>query len=104
MFGMQAQYMAPMSVRPLQSVTISQGNIMSDIFFDNIFSDMAFHDKIKASNKEVQRCADALNENLQEVRNRYAGLEADLKLKQQRLNEARVALQMAREDAFDRTT
>jgi len=101
MLVMRAQHMAPTSVRPLQSVKISQGNIMSDIFFDNIFTDMAFHDKIKASNMEVQCCADALNQNLQEVRNRHAGLAADLKLKQQRLNEARVALQMAREDAFE---
>lgn len=25
-----------------------QGNLMSDMFFDNIFTDMAFHQKIQA--------------------------------------------------------
>ncbi|KAH9477103.1 hypothetical protein JR316_0011019 [Psilocybe cubensis] len=41
------------AVQPVGRVNIAQGSIVSDVFFDNIFTDMAFHNKIKQSAAQV---------------------------------------------------
>lgn len=43
----QARALQPM-IRDLEMLDMPQGNIMSDVFFDNIFSDALFHQKIQA--------------------------------------------------------
>lgn len=102
MLVQQAQRFSPM-VRHLPPVNIAQGSLISDVFFDNIFTDMAFHEKIKASAAEVERCAYALDFDLGEARNRHRALLMDLHDKARKLEESRLALQKARERAFETT-
>ncbi|KAF5329452.1 hypothetical protein D9619_009108 [Psilocybe cf. subviscida] len=44
---------ASRAVQPVGRVDIARGSIMSDVFFDNIFTDMAFHTRIKQSAAQV---------------------------------------------------
>ncbi len=76
---------------------------MSDVFFDNIFTDMAFHEKIKQSSDEVTRCAQALDIQAAEARERHTRLSRELVDKESVLAIARTALQKAREEVFERT-
>ncbi|EOO03924.1 hypothetical protein UCRPA7_646 [Phaeoacremonium minimum UCRPA7] len=103
MLVMQAQRMSE-HVQPLPPVQIAQGSLMTDVFFDNIFTDMAFHDKIKASNLEVQRCADNLARQLASARSRHMDLSWELDRRAAALEESRVNLQKARQAAFERIT
>ncbi|KAF8999853.1 hypothetical protein BDQ17DRAFT_1410589 [Cyathus striatus] len=48
----QARRISP-QVEPVARVNIAQGSVISDVFFDNIFTDMAFHNKIKTSAAQV---------------------------------------------------
>ncbi len=95
----QAKFMSP-QVQPLPVVQIAQGSILSDVFFDNIFSDMSFHEKIKQSTKEVDACAEAVGWNLNAAKNRHSALATDMNQKAKILENARLALQKTREDAF----
>lgn len=97
----QAQRFSP-AVKSLPRVEIAQGDLMMDVFFDNIFTDMMFHQKIEQSNAEVQKGAMAVDENLQEAAARQAQLSSEIQAKTRRLEEARLALQKARNDAFQR--
>ncbi|KAJ9138407.1 Elongation factor 2 protein [Pleurostoma richardsiae] len=99
----QAQRTSP-AVRDLPPVRIAQGSLMSDVFFDNIFTDMAFHEKIKQSAFEVQQCAGALAREVAAVDGRHAELARGLEGKARALEESRVTLQKAREAAFERIT
>ena len=89
-------------VRALPEARISHGNLMSDVLFDNIFSDMEFHDKIKASREEVRRCAAHLDVQIQQAGMRVQRGEVEITRLSQELNGARVALQKARENIFER--
>lgn len=97
----QAQRMSP-AVQPLPPVNIAQGSLMSDVFFDNIFTDMAFHDKIKQSMVELQRAAAALDQQADLARQRHDGSSKELSQLSRSLEDSRVALQKARELAFER--
>jgi hypothetical protein len=102
MLANQAQR-ASSAVKALPPVRIAQGSIMSDVFFDNIFTDMAFHDKIKASKQELLQSTNALNNELNASKERLRGLELEAKVKSQALETARTDLQKAREEIFERT-
>lgn len=95
----QAQRVSPL-VRNLPPVKISQGNLLGDVFFDNIFSDMAFHDKIKQSNFEVNRCAQALGDDVGAAKQRHRDVSRQADQKGAAVKEARFRLQKAREAAF----
>lgn len=95
----QAQRSSPL-VRDLPTVTIAQGHLMGDVFFDNIFSDAMFHDKIHQSAAEVQRCASALGADLNAARKRCKDLSQGVVQKSAAVQEARMRLQKAREAAF----
>lgn len=97
----QARRFSP-SVKQLPRVTIAQGSIMSDIFFDNIFTDMMFHKKIEQSTAEVERCARVLDGELQAAANRQRELSTGMDGKVRRLEECRLALQKLRQGLFDR--
>lgn len=99
----QAQRVSPM-VRPLPAVNIAQGNLLGDVFFDNIFSDMAFHEKIQQSNLEVRHCAQSLNIDLMSATQRHMELLREADLKNEVVRQARVRLQRAREAAFQRVS
>ncbi|KAK4672150.1 hypothetical protein QC763_100290 [Podospora pseudopauciseta] len=100
MLVMQAQRMSP-RVTNLPQVNIDQGNLMMDVFFDNIFTDMAFHDKIKASRESVLRAAMAMDGQVAATRQRVAQFEGQLRVEEQSMREAREKLQKVRERVFE---
>ncbi|KAK0669053.1 hypothetical protein QBC41DRAFT_320527 [Cercophora samala] len=100
MLVMQAQRMSP-RVKNLPQVNIDQGNLMMDVFFDNIFTDMAFHDKIKASRQSVLQAAMAMDGQVAAARRRLADLEGELRMREQEMREAREKLQKVRERVFE---
>ncbi|UKZ82877.1 hypothetical protein TrVFT333_010677 [Trichoderma virens FT-333] len=64
---------------------------------------MDFHEKIKRSNLEVERCAQALKQEIQGAQHRHEGMEGELRDKERQLKDTRTALQAVREMAFERT-
>ncbi|OLN86940.1 hypothetical protein CCHL11_04588 [Colletotrichum chlorophyti] len=101
MLVMQAQRMTPF-VGDLPPININHGNLMSDVLFDNIFTDMAFHDEIKKSRLSVERCTKVLSRFLHETRDRHAQISHELKGRQAELEETRSALQKEREKLFEK--
>lgn len=88
-------------VMDLPQVKINHGNLMSDVFFDNIFTDMAFHEEIKRSQAQAMRFYNALVEQGNEGVRRRDELAKTLKTQEKELDEAREELQKAREKAFE---
>lgn len=78
-------------IQPMPRMEIAQGNIMSDMIFDNIFTDYMFHQKIQQSAVDVQRGAVHLQRQL-ELQNRR------LQQRQQEMNEAKQILEEARQE------
>ncbi|KAI0109686.1 hypothetical protein GGR51DRAFT_558378 [Nemania sp. FL0031] len=101
MMVVQAQHISP-EVRDLPPVKIAQGNLFSDVLFDNIFSDMEFHDKIKASRVEVQRCQAALLAQLTAAKERMQISQQQSKTQSDVLKNAREELQRTRQNIFRR--
>jgi chaperonin cofactor prefoldin len=97
----QAQRTSP-HVHPLPPIQIKQGNLVGDVLFDNIFTDMAFHEKIKASAEEVKRAAAHLRENQVWMDERLQNLRKEMPSASKRLEEARMVLQRVREGIFER--
>lgn len=96
----QARRISP-HVHDLPPVTIKQGNLLGDVFFDNVFSDMAFHEKIHQSNLEVNKCAQALSTDLSAAQLRHSQSSRETDRKGAAVQEARLQLQKAREAAFE---
>lgn len=90
-------------IHDLPPLQIAKGNLMSDVFFDNIFTDMAFHDKIKDSRMELKRCIAALDAQLQGASAKYQELDRAQKSQSQALEQARLDLQRTRQEIFERT-
>lgn len=101
MLILQAQNICP-AVASLPPVKIAQGNIMSDVLFDNIFSDLGFHDKIKDSRAEVQRCDQAVRAQLAAAKERCLASEQQLQARSDSLTGARSELQKTRQRIFQR--
>ena len=95
----EAQYTSS-NVGPLPMVKVAMGNIMSDVFFDNIFTDMAFHEKIKQSDMECRRAAGVLNSEIEKAQTRVNDGLREMNQKATRLEESRVALQHRRTEIF----
>lgn len=95
----QAQRISP-EVQDLPAVHIDQGNLFGDILFDNIFSDMEFHDKIKDSRAEVQRCAQVLGVQLTAAKERCHASEQLSEVQSNSLKNAREELQKVRQVLF----
>ncbi|KAK7907955.1 hypothetical protein PG985_015258 [Apiospora marii] len=100
----QARRQSNRQVTPLLPVHIASGSIMSDVVFDNIFTDMAFHDKIKASRADVGRCRLDVECQLADARSRYQRQEQVVQEKAQLLETGRAELQHARELIFEHAT
>lgn len=75
---------------------------MSDIIFDNIFSDMAFHDKIKASQVDVNNFAVRLNGEVQAAKQRQAMAKGELDRAANDLGQARKELERVRTETFEK--
>jgi hypothetical protein len=92
----------PRDIPRLGELRIASGSIWSDVVFDNIFTDMDMHEKVKQSIAQVDRaggqCGDI-------IRGREEGLkrvQGEVKQAEEGLRQARVMLQRAREEAFSR--
>lgn len=81
---------------------IASGSIWGDVVFDNIFSDMDMHDKIKNSERQVEQAGRRVGERVREVEGRERGIRGELDRASARLQQARRELQRAREEAFAR--
>ena len=90
------------AIRPLSQVNIDQGHFISDVLFDNIFTDMAQHDRIKNSAMQLQNAAQELKHQVSGQRQRVKDADMQLKLASQNLEEARLELQRIRAEAFER--
>lgn len=97
----QAQRISP-QVQSIGAVNIAQGNIMSDVLFDNIFTDMAFHEKIEQSFAELQRAARNLDAQLSMARDRKTSLHNEAAQASAQLEAARTELQRVRQETFER--
>ena len=97
----QAQRIQP-AVDAIGPMSIAQGNFMSDIMFDNIFSDLAFHDKIQASMVGLQRAQRALKVQISAAGERKARAQSEVDQAKQLLDTRRKELQDMRALAFER--
>ncbi|KAH7161047.1 hypothetical protein EDB81DRAFT_783758 [Dactylonectria macrodidyma] len=88
----------------LPRVGINQGHIMRDVFFDNIVTDMQFHEEIKRGQAEVATFARALQDRLAASKDRLNAVEGELKEREQSLEEARRLLQAERQKVFERVS
>ncbi|KAB8343049.1 hypothetical protein FH972_022643 [Carpinus fangiana] len=89
------------AVGELPGMEIASGNLMSDVFFDNIFTDMAFHEKIKESQAGLDRAAKVLEEHAQGAKLRLKQADETQKVAEVELVAAREALQKRRAEAFE---
>lgn len=96
----QAQRLNP-SVGQMPPVNINHGHLMRDVVFDNIFTDMAFHEEIKASTARVQRAAGVVQRMAADAAARHKELDAEYRRREEALQNARIALQKVRENAFE---
>ncbi|KAF2002080.1 hypothetical protein P154DRAFT_544679 [Amniculicola lignicola CBS 123094] len=87
-------------VAELGQMNIASGSIWSDVVFDNIFTDMKMHDMIKESEMQTEQVSRKLFERLSTQASKVETVEKDLKTSSEGLNQARRALQTARERAF----
>ncbi|KAI1083053.1 hypothetical protein F5B20DRAFT_444275 [Whalleya microplaca] len=89
-------------VHDLPRVSVAHGSIMSDVFFDNIFTDMAFHEKIKDTRAALERCHYSLRDQLARARSRAQEAEETMNSHASSLKNAREELQKVREQIFER--
>lgn len=101
MLIMQAQRLSP-SVKDIPKPNVAQGHLMSDMLFDNILTDMSFHEKIKTSQDEVRNCTKKVEQELSLAKKRLDELREQMKKEGKVLEESRFALQKVREAAFER--
>ncbi|KAF8064293.1 hypothetical protein FPV67DRAFT_1504321 [Lyophyllum atratum] len=97
----QAQQASPF-VKPIGRVAIAQGSLMSDVFFDNIFTDMAFHQKIVVSAAELERVHRRLTAERDAAQRRANTAGAQLVEVSQNLERDRMALDSFRAETFER--
>ncbi|KAI1452624.1 hypothetical protein F4805DRAFT_22297 [Annulohypoxylon moriforme] len=97
----QAQRMSQ-HVQSLPAIGIAGGSLLGDVLFDNIFSDMAFHDKIKDSRAALERAQGFLFNQLALAKSRHQGAEQEMNAHASTLETSREELQKARERIFER--
>lgn len=97
----QAHRLSP-AIHGLGNIDISHGHAMSDIMFDNIFSDMAQHDRIKGSQAQAEKEARTLKDMLAKAQQRSGQYQQEVNAALGRLETARRELQQIRQDTFER--
>ncbi|KAJ6556889.1 hypothetical protein B0H10DRAFT_2241122 [Mycena sp. CBHHK59/15] len=96
----QAQF-ASGAVQPIGEISIAHGSIMSDVIFDNIFTDMAFHDKIKRSARNIAAVQLNLTRELTNASARTGAAGAELSAAADALARCRAELDGYRKSIFD---
>ncbi|KAF9458705.1 hypothetical protein BDZ94DRAFT_1313034 [Collybia nuda] len=101
MLCLQARNVSPF-VEPIGRLSVAQGSLMSDVFFDNIFTDMAFHRKIQDSATDLARVHTRLKAQRDAAIHRADTAGSQLIEASQSLEESRKALYDFREATFQR--
>lgn len=96
----EAMRMQP-AIPALNDVNIDQGHLMSDVLFDNIFSDMAQHDRIKSAQSQMASAANQLKDETGKQEERAKAAKEQLQQAQSQLEDARKRLQGIRSEAFE---
>lgn len=89
------------AIQPLNEVNIDHGHLMSDVLFDNIFSDMAQHDRIKSAQAQMEKAGEQLKEESAKQDRRTQEAKGRLDEAGGVLEEARKRLQGVRSEAFE---
>lgn len=89
-------------IPPMPTININHGSILTDVFFDNLYTDMMFHEQIKRGRMEVQRYAAALHVQIEGAESRRRELQGQMGQREADLEASRKALQGERERAFER--
>ncbi|KAJ7699331.1 hypothetical protein B0H17DRAFT_307243 [Mycena rosella] len=97
----QQATLASPNVNPIGQINIAHGSIISDVIFDNIFTDMAFHEKIKASQRNVEAVQLNLRNELHAAMGRTGAIGADLSEAADALTRARGVLDGFRRSVFE---
>jgi hypothetical protein len=100
MMVMQAQRFSP-HVGNFPRVNFVQQSFLGDVVFDNIFSDLAMHDKLKEGAMGFQKVSAWVQEQLKQAQGRRDIAIQDLKQRESELNDARKDLQKFRESVFE---
>ncbi|KAL6702739.1 hypothetical protein ACN47E_000973 [Coniothyrium glycines] len=103
MLQQQVRQVAP-EIAQLGDMNIAVGSIWSDVFFDNIFTDMQMHDQIKDSLAQVDRAGNRCSDIIREREAQEQRLQGELQSANEKLQFARLELQRARENAFRNVT
>lgn len=101
MLQSQYQHVAP-ELPDLGMTSVEIGSIWGDVVFDNIFSDMDMHNKIKKSIAQVDRAGAQCGDTIRDREQNLGTIESDVRDAQKDLWMARTELQNAREEAFRR--
>ncbi|PNS19293.1 hypothetical protein CAC42_2470 [Sphaceloma murrayae] len=96
----QAKRVYAGGVEDVGPMDVAQGNVMSDMLFDNIFTDMNFHEKIKASQAQIEAARVSIRGQAEGLRRREGEMRGVLEGEQVRLDEARRRLQEVRAGIF----
>ncbi len=90
------------AIPTLSEVNIDNGHFMSDVLFDNIFSDMAQHDRIRNSTAQMDRALSHLGSIMSEQNARLQRAQEQHWQASKHLEDARTELQRIRSEAFER--
>ena len=90
------------AIPALSEVNIDNGHFISDVLFDNIFTDMAQHERIVTSTGQVDRALSHLGRIVGEQNGRAQQAQEQHWQASRQLEDARVELQRIRSEAFDR--
>ena len=96
----EARHAQP-AIGQLSDVNIDQGHFVSDVLFDNIFTDMAQHDRIEDSNAQVKRAMQQLDSTIGQQQQRVQGAQSQLQHASGHLEDVRRQLQQIRSEAFE---
>ncbi|KAJ7456999.1 hypothetical protein FB451DRAFT_1275570 [Mycena latifolia] len=99
--NVQQAILASPHVQPVGDINIAHGSIWSDVVFDNIFSEKAFHDKIKTSVRDVADVQAKLTAELAAAKVRAEAAGADLNAAAEAVTRAQAALEAFRRSVFD---
>ena len=100
-FREQARKLSP-HIQPLPPLQIAQGDLVADVLFDNIFTDMEFDRKIQQSDAELKRVAFQLRQDQDSTDRRLKDLSKEMSSASEGLEQSRKQLQKVREGIFDR--
>lgn len=90
------------AITHLREVHVDMGHFVSDVMFDNIFTDMAQHDRIHASNQQLMEAMAQLKQQMSMQVQRAQSAKLALNQARASMEEARVELQNIRAEAFER--